>query len=151
MAVAQLGYLGFEVQDLEAWESFTTQVLGLKVHSRMDNGGFQLGMDDHAYRFIVTPGDADDLAVVGWEASSAEDLSGCLERLKSAGVTVTEASDTDKSNRAVEALFQLNDVRALLVEEHFQKVSPRRLPPQVATTLGTVLVIVAVALPSQHE
>ena len=116
MAVAQLGYLGFEVSDLAAWESFTTKVLGLKIHSRMDNGGFQLAMDDHAYRFIITPGDADDLAVVGWEASSAEELSGCLERLKSAEVHVAEASDDEKAARGVLALFKFNDPAGVPVE-----------------------------------
>ena len=109
MAVAQLGYLGFEVTDLEAWESFVTQVLGLRVHSRLPDGGFRLSMDNHAYRFIITPGDADDLAVVGWEAATPENLSACLERLKSAGTEIVEADREEKEARGVQALFRFQD------------------------------------------
>ena len=50
--VTQLGYLGFEVSDLEAWESFGTNVLGLAIADRRDDGGFSLRMDGYQQRFF---------------------------------------------------------------------------------------------------
>ena len=34
----QLGYIGFEVSDLEAWERFGVDVLGLQFADRADDG-----------------------------------------------------------------------------------------------------------------
>lgn len=109
MSVAQLGYLGFEVSDLPGWEAFATTVLGLGVSHRDPDGGFRLRMDSHHYRMMITPGPADDLTVVGWELPDEEALSGCLERLKGAGVPVTEASPAERDTRGVTALFKLMD------------------------------------------
>ncbi|MBW2507974.1 MAG: glyoxalase, partial [Deltaproteobacteria bacterium] len=60
----QLGYLAFEVSDLEAWRNFGTKILGLEVVSDRGEAGFSLRMDSYAQRFFIEPGPADDLAVV---------------------------------------------------------------------------------------
>ncbi len=46
--IAQLGYLGFEVSDLAAWEAFATGVLGLAVAQTAAGGALSLRMDGHA-------------------------------------------------------------------------------------------------------
>src|SRR4051794_12184221 len=70
--VLQLGYLGFEVSDLAAWEAFATTVLGLELASRGDGDALSFRMDDHAHRLFVQPGPADDVAFVGWQIDGAE-------------------------------------------------------------------------------
>ncbi|MGD8826752.1 MAG: 2,3-dihydroxybiphenyl 1,2-dioxygenase, partial [Myxococcales bacterium] len=65
--VKQLGYLAFEVADLDAWEAFATQILGLEVVDRRGKQGFSLRMDGHRQRFFVDGGPADDLTAIGWE------------------------------------------------------------------------------------
>ena len=69
----QLGYLAFEVSDLAAWEAFTVEVLGLEIAARSP-GGFTVAMpgDDHAQRFIISQGPADDLVAVGLEVDDGE-------------------------------------------------------------------------------
>ncbi|MED5463294.1 MAG: VOC family protein [Myxococcota bacterium] len=119
MAVAQLGYLGFGVSDLAAWESFTTEVLGLELCHRQEDGGFRLRMDGHTYRLLITPDQADDLVVVGWETASPEELSACVERLKQAGVTIREGTPEERSARGVEALFQFEDPAGIPTEIYF--------------------------------
>ena len=49
--VTQLGYLGINVSDLDAWEQFATDVLGLQVSGRDTDGSLFLKMDEYHHRF----------------------------------------------------------------------------------------------------
>jgi 2,3-dihydroxybiphenyl 1,2-dioxygenase len=81
----QLGQLGFEVSDMAAWETLLADVLGL-----VPVGDGRWRNDGHAWRFQLTEGPADDLSYVSWECTSDE-LRAVLDRLRRAGVPVTEA------------------------------------------------------------
>lgn len=107
--IAQLGYLAFEVSDLGAWESFATNVLGLCVSARRDDGSLALRMDGHAHRIFLEPGSADDLAVLGWEVASDRDLDAMIERLRAAGVDVTVGTPEEAARRSVKALAKYRD------------------------------------------
>src|SRR5262249_26069496 len=103
--VAQLGYLGFEVRDLAAWESFATEVLGLAVVDRNERG-FALRMDGWRRRFFVTQGEADDLALLGWQVADEPALEAIARRLRDAGTT-GEAGDA--AARGVVRLMRFTD------------------------------------------
>jgi 2,3-dihydroxybiphenyl 1,2-dioxygenase len=107
--VASLGYLGFEVKDLAAWEAFGTEVLGLEAVDRRDGGAFGLRMDRYPERIFLTPGEADDLAVVGWEVASNAALEALSARLRDAGIEVSEATRDEAAARQVERLLKLRD------------------------------------------
>ncbi len=115
----RLGYLGFEVQDLSAWESFATSVLGLELADRTDDGTLSFRMDDHAQRIFVSPGGADDLAAIGWEVDDAAELDAAVAKLRAAGVDVTEGSRERATARRVERLFEFRDPGGLPSEIHF--------------------------------
>jgi 2,3-dihydroxybiphenyl 1,2-dioxygenase len=87
--VTQLGYLDLEVGDLEGWERFATEVLGLTVGERLE-GGFTLRLDDYAARLYVRQGPADDVAALGWEVADGAALDALAERLRAAGTPVGE-------------------------------------------------------------
>jgi 2,3-dihydroxybiphenyl 1,2-dioxygenase len=108
--VAQLGYLEFEVRDLAAWERFGTEVLGLTLVRRGEDGSMAFRMDGHAERIRVRPGSADDLAELGWEVESESDALDVAERLQAAGVDVTRASDADAAERRVAGMMRYADL-----------------------------------------
>jgi 2,3-dihydroxybiphenyl 1,2-dioxygenase len=107
--VLQLGYLGFEVSDLAAWERFATSDLGLELAARREDGELLLRLDEHAYRLALTPGPADDLAFVGWQVQDASALDAIVGRLRAAGVTVEEGTSELAEKRCVERLAVLRD------------------------------------------
>jgi 4,5:9,10-diseco-3-hydroxy-5,9,17-trioxoandrosta-1(10),2-diene-4-oate hydrolase len=107
--VAQLGYLGFEVKDLAAWERFGADVLGLDVVERQRDGAFGLRMDGHAQRFFITPGPADDLAVLGWQAADDDAFDRLVTRLRAAGVDVVDATPEERARRGVARLAKYAD------------------------------------------
>jgi 2,3-dihydroxybiphenyl 1,2-dioxygenase len=104
-----LGYLVFEVSDLGAWEKFATEILGLTVTRRHDDGSLALRMDDHEQRFLLTPGPADDLAALGWELADAAEVEAVAEKLRAAGFAVTRGAPEEAARRRVAGLVKFHD------------------------------------------
>ena len=106
--VAQLGYLAFEVSDLDAWAGFAEGVLGLGVVDRHESG-FGLRMDEHAQRFFITEGPRDDVSAFGWQVEDGAAMDQALNRLRTAGVEVVEADSQAHDQRGVDRLHQFRD------------------------------------------
>lgn len=112
-----LGYLGFGVSDLAAWETFATGVLGLTRARALPDGGFSLRMDGHAERLHIVPG-GDDLAHMGWDCGDAAGLEDVAGRLTAAGVTVTEDAALAEE-RQVTRLLRCTDPDGVPAELYF--------------------------------
>ncbi len=69
----RLGYVGVEVSDVAAHEAFATDLLGVELAQRLDDGGIHLRWDEYATRMTVRPGSANDIAYAGWEVGNAEE------------------------------------------------------------------------------
>jgi len=108
-SVQQLGYLVFEVSNLEAWEGFATGVLGLTIARRGGDGTLAMRNDSRAQRFVVRPGPADDLAALGWQCADDAALDAITANLRAGGVDVTEGSPADAADRRVRRLVRFTD------------------------------------------
>lgn len=106
---SQLGYLVFEVSDVPAWREFGSKVLGLEVVDDRGDDGFSLRMDGHFQRFFVVPGPADDLAAIGWEVASPDDLDAIVAKLEAEGHEVLRGTDDDAQRRNVTTLATFRD------------------------------------------
>src|SRR5512143_3069693 len=87
-SVTQLGYLGLSVGNVDEWERFAAQILGLQANGRDADGSLFLRMDEHHHRFIVHPTGKDDLAYIGWEVATEEAVHSMAAQLTAAGVAV---------------------------------------------------------------
>ena len=88
VSVSQLGYLGFKASDLDAWETFATQILGIESVGRNENGALMFRMDEYQYRFLFEQGAKDDLDLIGWQVDDERALGALAERLTANGVDV---------------------------------------------------------------
>ncbi len=110
MSVSAAGYLRIATTDVDAWMTFATEVLGLMDAERPDDAGARyLRMDDHPFRFMVEPGDADGLLATGLEFPNANAWQATLETLKSAGHKVVTSSDEEATRRGVTAFATVDD------------------------------------------
>jgi len=108
-SVSQLSYLGLSVSDIQAWEQFATNTLGLQVSARGDDGTLFLRLDDYHHRFLVHPTGKDDLDYFGWEVTDEHALRAMAEQLKAAGVEVRHGTPEEIQLRGVVDLIAFKD------------------------------------------
>ncbi len=114
--IQRLATLGFEVSDLDAWERFAVDVLGLTVGERRTDGSLALRMDERAQRIVLHPGPADDLAYLGFECDDEAALRALVGDLAAAGVAVTEGKPETREARGVASLFHCEDPSGIPLE-----------------------------------
>jgi len=106
--VLRLGYLGFEASDLDAWESFGRDLVGLQME-RPAPGLLVARVDAHARRLIFRQGPGDDLLYTGWEVRDGDALAQVAERLSGAGYEIATGSAADAAERGVDQFIRFTD------------------------------------------
>lgn len=109
MEIVQLGYVGFGVKDLAAWEDFAENVVGLRISERVDGRTTYLRMDEYHHRIALHPTGEDDIVYAGWQVAGPAGLAAVADRLRRAGVDVTEGTKEETSDRRVKALIHFLD------------------------------------------
>ena len=84
-----LGYLLAESQQLDEWQRFAREGLGVHTDAP-ESGVIALRIDRHARRLIVREGPADDVIALGWQLDGDAALQLALERLRAQGILVQE-------------------------------------------------------------
>ncbi len=140
----QLGYLGLGVSDLAVWSDFAQRILGLELMPAEDSGDLMLRMDDHYYRFILSPDDRDDLILIGWEVADEMNLDALVARLAAARIKYREGDEETCKRRRVVRLIEFQDPNGIASEAYCGPSidrahpfhSPRPLSGFVAGTRG---------------
>jgi len=108
--VSALAYIGIGAKNLDEWESFATDVLGMQASRRSDADGVDtvfLRMDERDHRIAIRSGDG-ELNYAGWEVDSPQELDALLRDLDAAGVSYKEDSELAVS-RGVHRLVRCQD------------------------------------------
>ncbi len=109
MGIRSLGYLRIEATDMAAWREYGLKVLGMVEGSGTNPDALYLRMDDFPARLVISPGDADRLAVTGWEVAHAGELAELRSRLDSASVPYKEGTPDELADRRVDELISFED------------------------------------------
>lgn len=123
--ITQLGYVGFGVSDLEAWERFATRFVGLAVEERGADGTLYLRMDEYHHRIALHPSGEDDLLYAGWLVPGPRELDELRKRLESAGVKVSDGTPDETAHRKVRRLIKFPDPSGHPLEAFY---GPRIVP-----------------------
>lgn len=151
-SVTQLGYLGIGVSDMAQWEPFATEILGLQIGARGDDGTLFLRMDDYHHRIALHPGGDDDLNYVGWEVVDEHALQAVADQLRAAGTKVTVGTAAEAEVRRVVGLIRFDDPSGVPSEIYYGPmqsfdapfVSPRGVAGFVTGTMGFGHIVIAV-------
>jgi 2,3-dihydroxybiphenyl 1,2-dioxygenase len=108
MEIIQLGYVGFGVSDLDAWEDLAENIVGLRLAEKVD-GTTYFGMDDYHYRIALHPTAEDDIVYAGWQVAGPAELRRVADRLQAAGVEVAEGTPEEAKERRVKSLISFRD------------------------------------------
>jgi len=150
--VTQLGYVGIEVSDVQEWERFAIDVLGLASNGADEDGALFLRMDENHHRFALHRGSRDDLAYAGWEVQDEASLRAVAERLESHGVDVAWGSAAEARQRRVMGLIKLRDPSGVATEVYYGPLieaerpfrSPRAIGGFEAGNLGLGHIVLSV-------
>jgi extradiol dioxygenase len=83
--IRNLAYVGFRSPNVEEWRTFGPEVLGAELAPDGPDGAVRLRVDEASWRVSIHPGEADDLAYLGWEV---DDLATTLGSIEAAGIAV---------------------------------------------------------------
>lgn len=116
MSVISLGYLHLRTPNLDAWQTFATQVLGLMPASGPDPEAQYYRWDDRPYRLVLAPGDEHSVSAIGFEVADDRHLRSVVRTLESADVAVTIGSGDDAARRLVSGVASFTDAAGAPIE-----------------------------------
>lgn len=90
--ISSFAYVGFTSPAAGEWRAFGAEVLGGQLVDRAD-GAVALRVDGRAERIVVHPGEADDVAYLGWDCGDADGLDAAVARLRAAGLQIADEPD----------------------------------------------------------
>ncbi|MBI5087762.1 MAG: VOC family protein, partial [Actinobacteria bacterium] len=117
--IRSLGFLRLTTPNLDRWNDFATQILGMMPVSGPHDGSSYFRIDDRPYRVELVPGDAKGVAAVGFEVGDDHDLAAVAADLRAAGVAVDEASDAEADEHLVSGLARFVDPSGVHVELYY--------------------------------
>lgn len=111
----ELGYLGIEASDLEAWDHYCRMHGLMSVDSGVP-GTLVYRNDDHASRVHLRQGTADDVSYIGWVTDSADEYDLVRRRLETGGIAVEDGSESEARARDVTSFYRFADPNGVRFE-----------------------------------
>ena len=155
MAVRALGYIGIQASDVDAWQRYAENIIG--VAAQPHENGIRLRLDVRDWRIAVEPGPADDIAFVGWEVDGPSGLAKAVSAVEASGISTTPDSDLARQ-RGVRELVRFIDPAGVNCElfwgatERFERpfASPTGVTGFLTGAQGLGHVVFAVADPAAY-
>ena len=110
-----LGYVVVESQRFVDWHRFGADAIGLHV-DRLTRDQMRFRLDDHACRFLIQRGPAEDLTAAGWQVDDHETFDQILGRVHDRGVPITEGTPEECALRGVERLWRFPGPKGIATE-----------------------------------
>ena len=107
--ISNLGYAVFGVGDLDAWQRFALDIVGLQAGRGVARQSLALRMDDYEQRLLLTETGEDDLVALGWEFDTEDELEAFVEQAKRGGTRVSAGSSELADGRRVTRLYICDD------------------------------------------
>ena len=110
MKIQSLSYLLVETTDLQEWDDYAKDVVGLmKNDSLSDDQNLYLRMDKKSFRFHITTGDSQKYLAAGFSLSDKASFDDAKSELDRANIEYEELGDEIAKLRCVEECIGLND------------------------------------------
>lgn len=133
-----LGYVVVESERFVDWHRFGADAIGLHV-DRLSRDRMRFRLDDHACRFLIERGPAEDLVGAGWQVDDHETFDRILARVRDRGVPISEGTPEQCDLRGVERLWRFPGPKGIATEVFTRPVlteAPRRMLNQEWVTAG---------------
>lgn len=112
---AHLGYLVVETDRFSDWRRFGEDAIGMHC-DELSAQHLRFRLDDHACRFLLQRGPAEDVTTIGWQLDDHGTFEEVVRRVTGAGVPVTEGTCEEAVLRGVERLVRFPGPKGLTQE-----------------------------------
>jgi len=119
LGVSQLGYLVFNVSDIEAWRDLATSVIGAEERPDSSSQSLWLRFDEQHHRIALCPAHSDSIVALGWEVPSLSEFESVRRKVIEFGFAVTEGTKDELDDRKVKSMFRFNDMDGFPVEIYY--------------------------------
>lgn len=143
MGVRSLAYIRVESRDLEAWRRFGEKVVGAAIAPGSDDMAVLLRLDGRPWRFRIEKGDQERYLCAGLECPNEADWQQTIERLRGAGIAITDGDAEGAKLRHVRGYVTLTDPSGNMIELVWGNivagtpfVSPAGVPAFVTGEMG---------------
>ena len=109
MPVRSLGYIHLDVVDVDAWQVFAKEFMGLMPTSAPVDGGHYFRMDHFPSRLAIHAADAARCAALGFEVNDRHELAEIASRVRAEGIDVEDGSPEQCAVRQVTGLIAFAD------------------------------------------
>lgn len=115
MDIKQLGYLGLDAREPEAFTTYATQILGMQRVTG-EAGVTHFRIDERHHRITVDKAERDGGAYYGWEVADAAALDDAVGELSDRGIVTTPGTQRELEVRRVAGMTHLLDPAGNRVE-----------------------------------
>ncbi len=126
--VTELGYLGFNVTDMDAWKDYATECVGFDVVDEGEGDRFYARMDNWHHRLVFHKSKEDDLAYAGWRVAGPDELEAIAKQLKDAGIKFKVGTEEEAQERRVLGLLKMLDPSGTPTEIFYSPQVDTHLP-----------------------
>jgi len=109
VSVDRLGYVGWNVTDLKAWDDLLCTVYGLELRKDKSRKKRHYRVDDRLKRISLCESNKDDVRFIGWEVDTHEQLQEVEKQLIQCGVHVRRGTQAQIRDRQVMDLISFED------------------------------------------
>ncbi|MCP2319198.1 2,3-dihydroxybiphenyl 1,2-dioxygenase [Nocardia amikacinitolerans] len=110
-----LGYVAVRSRKLTDWDRFGALAIGMHV-DRLDADTLRFRLDDHACRFLIERGPAEDVTALGWQIDDHETFDRIVARVADRGVPIEEGTPDEAVLRGVERLWRFPGPKGIATE-----------------------------------
>jgi 2,3-dihydroxybiphenyl 1,2-dioxygenase len=110
-----LGYVVIETRKFAEWARYGRDVVGLHV-DEIDAKTMKFRLDDHACRFLLRHGPAEDVVALGWEIDDHASFDEVLTRVTERRVPIQEGTADEAALRGVERLWRIPGPKGIAQE-----------------------------------
>ena len=137
LSPSNLGYFVFNASNLENWKEFAIDIIGMQLADKQMDSTLSFRLDNHAQRFIFQQSEDDDIAAVGWEFDTEQDLDNAATNIKNQNYPIELAEKAFCDNRCVEKLYTCIDPTGVQHELYFgPAIAPLNQPFNSPILLG---------------
>ncbi|MFI8975197.1 VOC family protein [Nocardia asteroides] len=110
-----LGYIVVQSNRLSDWRRFGSDAIGLHV-DELDTSTLRFRLDDHACRFLIRRGSAEDVIALGWQVDDHEAFDRIVARVVDRGLPIIEGTSEEAALRGVERLWRFAGPKGIAQE-----------------------------------